>query len=69
MLNPLSRQSRSKREEDAYPPGYVEDSSAARTRLGSVFSILLDLNLLLRYPHDLFGGRHAQGNLRRALLL
>lgn len=66
---PLRGQGRSKREDDAYPLGYVEDSSAARTKLGSVFSILLDLNLLLRYPHHFFGRRHTLSHFHRAFLL
>ncbi|WP_219999433.1 hypothetical protein, partial [Nitrospira lenta] len=58
MLKTFFRQGRSKREDEAYPLGYVEETSAARTRLEDVFSIVLEVNLLLRDPHHFFGRCH-----------
>lgn len=66
---PLHGQCRSKRGDEAYPLGYVEEAHAVRTRLGDVLSILLDLDFLLRDPHHFFRRRHALRHLHRAFLL
>ena len=42
MLKMAVQQGRSKRRPEAYPLGYVEDLSEARTPLADVFSILLN---------------------------
>ncbi len=41
MLKTTVQRGRSKRGSKAYPLGYVEDPSDARTKLAGVFSILL----------------------------
>lgn len=69
MLKTVSQQGRSKRGDEAYSLGYVEETSAARTQLEDVFSILLDLNLLLRDPHHFFRRRHPLSHFHRAFLL
>jgi hypothetical protein len=45
MLKTAVQRSRSERGAEAYPLGYVEDLSDARTKLAAVFSILSYLEL------------------------